>query len=37
MASDFPVAWQFSQKEPLFFVTDQSPCPHQTRSLPAQI
>jgi hypothetical protein len=27
MASDFTVAWQFSQREPLFFVIDQTPCP----------
>jgi hypothetical protein len=34
MASDFSVAWQFLSKR--FFVTDQTPRPYPTRTLPAQ-
>jgi hypothetical protein len=35
MASDFTVAWQYSQREQLVFVTDQSARPYLTMSLPA--
>jgi hypothetical protein len=38
MASDFSVAWQCLSKRIIgFFVTDQTPCPYLTRSLPAQL
>jgi hypothetical protein len=33
MASDFTVAWQFSQRDQLFFDMDQTPHPYPTRSL----
>jgi hypothetical protein len=35
MASDFTVAWQFSQREQFFM--NQTPCPYPTRSLSAQL
>jgi hypothetical protein len=34
MASDFTVTWQYSQREQLFFVADQTPRRYQTRSPP---
>jgi hypothetical protein len=38
MASDFSVAWQCLSKRTIgFFVTDQTPRPYPTRSLPAQL
>jgi hypothetical protein len=37
MASDFSVAWQcLSKRTIVFFVTDQTPRPYPTRSLPAK-
>jgi hypothetical protein len=37
MASDFSVAWQCLSKRTIgFFITDQTPRPYPTRSLPAQ-
>jgi hypothetical protein len=36
MASDFSAAWQCLSKRTIFFVTDQTPRPYPTRSLPAQ-
>jgi hypothetical protein len=38
MASDFSAAWQCLSKRTIgFFVTDQTPRPYPTRSLPAQL
>jgi hypothetical protein len=38
MASDFSAAWQCLSKRTIgFFVTDQTPCPYPTRSLPTQL
>jgi hypothetical protein len=37
MASDFTLARQYFQKEQcFFFITDQTPCPYPTKSLPTQ-
>jgi hypothetical protein len=38
MASDFSAAWQcLSKRTIVFFITDQTPRPYPTRSLPAQL
>jgi hypothetical protein len=38
LASDFSAAWQCLSKRTIgFFITDQTPCPYPTRSLPAQL
>jgi hypothetical protein len=37
MDSDFSVTWQwFSKRATVFLITDQTPRPYPTRSLPAQ-